>query len=129
MVSTTRMLTTTPFTLNQKISLPSTRLFPLSHHTSRLPLVSVTFTAFTSQVTSSSTQSFSANTKNTSRMPSEQRRTSQSSWSSTVDLDLPSRNSWMPFPMVSLRSTLIPICNSLTSVVSETSSLRTRIIS
>lgn len=128
-VSITRMLTTTPFTLNQRISLLSTKLFPQSHHTSRLPLALVTFTVFTSQVTSSSAQSFLASTKPMSSKPLEQRTTSQSSWSSTVDLDLPSKSSWMPSPTVLLRSTLIPICNSLTSLVSETTSLRTRITS
>lgn len=128
-VSTTRTLTTTPFTLNQRISLPSTKLFPQFPHTSRLPLVSVTSTVFTSQVMSSSAQSSSASTKPTSSKPSDQRRTSQSSWSSTVDLDPPSRNSWTPSPTVLSRSTLIPICNSLTSLVFVTTSSRTRITS
>lgn len=125
-VSTTRMLTTTPFTLNQRISLPSTKLFPQSPHTSRSPLVSVTFTVFTSQVTSSSAQSSSASTKPMSSKLLELRRTSQCSWSSTVDLDLPSKSSWMPSHTVLSRSTLIPICNSLTSLVSVTTFLRTR---
>merc|ERR1712093_367942 len=93
-----------------------------SPHTSLLPLVLEMSTVSTSQETSSCTQSSSASTRSMSRMPSELRRTSQSSWSSTVDLDHLSKSSWMPLAMVSLRSTSILIFNTHTLPVSETMS-------
>merc|ERR1711964_229055 len=122
MVSTTRTLTTTLSTPSQRIFLPSTGPSLQSPHTSPLPLVLEMSTVSTSQETSSCTQSSSASTRSMSRMPSELRRTSQSSWSSTVDLDHLSKSSWMPLAMVSLRSTSILIFNTHTLPVSETMS-------
>ena len=128
-VLTTKMLTTTPCTPNLKIFSPFTRLCPLFPHTSLLPLVSETSTVSTSPVTSSSTPNFLASTRSTSRMQSEQRRISQFSWFSTADLALLSRSTWMLLDTVLLRSTLIPICSTPISQVSEITFSRRRTIS
>ena len=129
MVSTTRMSTTTPSTPNLRTSLPSTRLSPQFRHTSPLLPDLVTCMVFTSPAMSSSTPNFSASTRSMSRMPLERRRTSRFSLSSTVDLDLRRRSTWMPLDMVLLRSTSTPTCNTPTSPVSETTSSTRKIIS
>lgn len=120
MVSTMKMLTTTRFTLSQRISLLFTRLFLQFHHISPLLLDLVTFTVSTSQEMLSFTPSFSPSTRSMSRMPLEQRKTSPSSQYSMADLARRSRSTQTPFHTVLLRSTSIPIFSTLISLVSET---------
>ena len=118
MVSTMKMLTTTPFTPNLRISLLSTRLFLQFHYTFLLLPGLVMFTVSTSQVTLSFTLSFLLSTRSMSRILLEPRRTNLFSWSSTVDLGH-QRSTTTLLAIVLLRLTLILICSTLTSLASR----------
>jgi hypothetical protein len=122
----TRTLITTPFTLNLRIFLPFTKLCPQSLPISLSLLDLAMFTESTSLAMSNFTQNSLASTRSMSRMPLELRRTSQSSWFSTVDPVLRSRSLLMPLVTELSRSTLTPISSGPTSLVSEITSSKRR---